>query len=525
VSSEALAKVAAMGDGIFLVGDFVSRVPAVGLIRDNCKPLKCSVVVVARAGAKPVDRMELLKKISFGARVAEEETNELGKYFVETDQWDRIFNGEIDVIKGDKGAGKSAIYSLLSAKSDDLFDKRILLITAEEPRGTPVFKELITEPPAAEAEFIGLWKLYLLSLVGKKFQEFGINNEPANQLIQHLSDQGLIQQSFELRKLLKIVRQYAKRYFASTIETTMTLDPSGVPIFTGKITPGEPRADETQAGYVSVDNLADLAEQALKKANFQIWILLDRLDVAFAETHDLEKNALRALFRVYRDFSALDHIKLKVFLRTDIWTRIVESGFREASHITRDITLTWSKNALLNLIIKRILKNAAIVEADKIDREAVLKSFPAQNELFYKLFPAQVDQGAKKPSTFDWIITRCADASDKTVPREVIHLLNSIREQEIARLERGEAPAPDSQLFDRSVFKLALPAVSQGKLISNLFAEYPELKSTIQKLKGEKTEQTLETLASLFNQTLEKASKSAESLVSIGFFQKRGSHA
>lgn len=467
--------------------------------------------------------MQLLKKVSFGARVAEEETNELGNYFVETDQWERIFNGEIDVIKGDKGAGKSAIYSLLSAKSDDLFDKRILHITAEEPRGTPVFKELVPDPPAAEAEFIGLWKLYLLSLIAKKFQEFGINNEPAKQLIDHLSDQGLIPQVFELRKLLKIVRQYAQRYFAPTVEATVKVDPTGAHTFTGKITPSEPRADQTKAGYVSVDNLAGLAERALKEAGFQIWILLDRLDVAFAETHDLEKNALRALFRVYRDFSAHDHIKLKIFLRTDIWTRIVESGFREASHITRDITLTWSKNALLNLIIKRVLKNAALVEAEKIDREAVLRSFPAQNELFYKLFPEQVDQGAKKPSTLDWIISRCADATDKTAPREVIHLLNSIREQEISRLERGEAPAPEPQLFDRSVFKLALPAVSEGKLVSNLFAEYPELKPTIQKLRGEKTEQTLETLAKLFGQSLEEAAKSAESFVSIGLFQKRGS--
>jgi predicted ATP-dependent serine protease len=94
-----------------------------------------------------VDRMQLLKQISFGARVAEDETNELESYFVETDQWDRIFGGEIDVVKGEKGAGKSAIYSLLSTKSDALFDKRILLITAEEPRGAPVFKELVTDPP------------------------------------------------------------------------------------------------------------------------------------------------------------------------------------------------------------------------------------------------------------------------------------------------------------------------------------------------------------------------------------------
>jgi hypothetical protein len=75
-----------------------------------------------------MQRLELLKNLTFGARVAEEETAELANYFVETDQWNRIFRGEIDIIRGDKGAGKSAIYSLLAAKSNELFDKKILLI-------------------------------------------------------------------------------------------------------------------------------------------------------------------------------------------------------------------------------------------------------------------------------------------------------------------------------------------------------------------------------------------------------------
>ena len=73
-----------------------------------------------------MDRMQLLKSISFGERVAEDETTALAKYFVETDQWDRILKGEIDVVRGEKGSGKSAIYSLLVARTDDLFDKGIL---------------------------------------------------------------------------------------------------------------------------------------------------------------------------------------------------------------------------------------------------------------------------------------------------------------------------------------------------------------------------------------------------------------
>jgi hypothetical protein len=72
-----------------------------------------------------VDRLRLLREVPFGAQVAEEETNDLADYFVETDQWLRIFGGEVDVIRGHKGAGKSAIYLLLSTRTDELFDKAL----------------------------------------------------------------------------------------------------------------------------------------------------------------------------------------------------------------------------------------------------------------------------------------------------------------------------------------------------------------------------------------------------------------
>jgi hypothetical protein len=49
-----------------------------------------------------------------------------------------------------------------------------------------------------------------------------------------------------------------------------------------------------------------------------VWILLDRLDVAFAEHPDLEANALQGLFRVYLDLMGYEHVKLKIFLRSDI---------------------------------------------------------------------------------------------------------------------------------------------------------------------------------------------------------------
>jgi hypothetical protein len=124
-----------------------------------------------------MERLQLLKSITFGERVAEDETSALGQYFVETDQWERIFDGKIDVIRGDKGSGKSAIYSLLDSKANQLFDRRVLLTTAENPRGDTVFSDLVSDPPTSENEFVFLWKLYYVSLVAAKLKEFDFTND------------------------------------------------------------------------------------------------------------------------------------------------------------------------------------------------------------------------------------------------------------------------------------------------------------------------------------------------------------
>src|SRR5215471_6810129 len=472
-----------------------------------------------------MDKLQLLKQASFGARVAEDEASELATYFVETDQWMRIARGEIDVIRGEKGAGKSAIYSLLMSKVDDFFDRNILLVAAERPRGTPVFKDLVADPPASELEFVGMWKLYILTLIAQRMREYAMTGEAARRVYSALEGAGLLEPEFDLSGALRLVLDYARRVVrAESVEGGFTLDPNtGMPAFSGKITFREPGVDLRQRGFLSVDGLLASANSALTNAGYQLWVLLDRLDVAFAETNELERNALRALFRVYRDMSGHDAIKLKIFLRTDIWERITDAGFREASHITKFVVLQWASPSLLNLVVRRLLKNDHIVQAFGIDRDGVLRDFSAQRELFYRFFPLQVEQGTRKPSTFDWMVSRCADGTVKTAPRELIHLLISIREKEIELLERGEEAPPDEHLFDRSVFKEALPTVSEARLVQTLYAEHPDLRELISRLSGEKTEQTLESLCAIWELNPNEASQKAQKLIEIGFFQPRGS--
>jgi hypothetical protein len=62
----------------------------------------------------------------------------------------------------------------------------------------------------------------------------------------------------------------------------------------------------------------------------------------------------------------------------------VEGGFREASHIVRVAILDWTPASLLNLIVRRLLSNDDLVRVFEIDKDNVLRDFPAQSVFRHK---------------------------------------------------------------------------------------------------------------------------------------------
>ena len=473
-----------------------------------------------------MDKRETLQTLTFGNQVAEEERDILRDYFVKTQAWNRIFNGEIDIIYGPKGAGKSALYVLIQDHIDDLARRRIILIAAENPRGAPAFKSLVHEPPTSEREFIGIWKLYLVSLVARSLQSFSVDNKFARELYQILSENSLLAtNASSLGSILRSVRAYVSRkLLAVGVETNVQFDPAtGAPIFSGKIVFDEPDIAEQARGYLSVDDLLAKASDALNAAGLQTWITLDRLDVAFDESTVLERNALRALLRVYRDLRSYDTIRLKIFLRTDIWKRITEEGFREATHMSREHHIRWPKQALQNLILRRLLSNAAIISFYGIDKDKVLASSDKQDQLFSQIFPDQVEVGENQSTTIDWLLKRTADGSKESQPRDIILFLNTRVEVQNQRLERGEAEPTGPQLFERSSFKEALPALSEYRISRVLFAEYPELRPFIDSMREQKTEHNSESLSRLWGKSPGEALTIARKLRDIGFFEERAS--
>lgn len=471
-------------------------------------------------------KKDCIRSLNFGNQVAEEEKDALKEYFVKTHAWDRIINGEVDIIYGPKGSGKSALYVLIQDNVDQLFDRKILLITAENPQGAPAFKDVERDPPSSEREFVAIWKLYFVSLLGRIIRDFAFRSEQGDKLCDALETSNLLpSKKTTLGSILASVRRYASQMIRPPRELhgEIKIEPSsGMPVgVAGKIVFHDPDMTQQKAGIYSVDELLSLANEALSRAKFNAWLMIDRLDVAFDESSELERNALRALFRAYRDMKGLECITPKIFMRTDIWKRITEDGFREATHLSRDIHLTWDKGALKNMIVRRLVSNPSIVELYAVDPTETLSSVAKQEELFNAIFPDQVEVGEKQSNTLDWLLRRAADGTHTTQPRDVILFLNQLTEVQNRRLEQGEAEPAGSLLFERISFKEAMPALSEYKVTKVIFAEYPKLRPFVDALRERKTEHNIESLATLWKVEENQAIGIAKALRDVGFFEER----
>lgn len=467
-------------------------------------------------------KLEALKKATFGERVAEEEAQDLERYFVQTPQWEKLCSGEIDIVYGLKGSGKSALYSLLSKQAKKLKQQGIVFVSGENPQGQTAFRNIALDPPTSQNEFRVMWKMFILALVSDVLVEEQVSAPAAETVIGAIQELGLRQPRSNLTLLVRTVRTLAARWLRpSAAETGIRLDDFGrLSGFTLKIMPGTDPS--LSSNGVTLDDLLGLCDTALRSVGLDVWIALDRLDVAFEDSSALEANALRALFRVYLDLKSYASVKLKIFLRTDIWERITDEGFPEASHITKSVYINWDRSSLLNLLARRAVQNEAIRSYYGVDPEEVLASQETQQLFFYRLFPDQVEPGDNKPKSFDWMLGRTRDGSQKNAPRELIHLANAAVEKEAQRIQIGGESSQDGTLISRFALKDGLPDVSRVRLESVLYSEYPELKSALQSLRRQKTFQNTKTLAEIWKLPNKDATQLAERLVKVGFFEQRG---
>jgi hypothetical protein len=472
----------------------------------------------------PEERHQLLSHVKLGHSVAEEEAESIKGYFVKTDQWKRLDAGEIDVVLGAKGSGKSALYTLLSQSESTFFDRNILIYLAENPQGSPVFEALVGGPTLSERSFSYLWKLYFLTLIGNLLRDYGIASQDATELVKALEEAKLLpkQKKAGLQAIFESVRGWLSSFLTeklSALEFEVTINPdNGMPLAKIK-SAWESESEPEKLARLPIEQLLGVANSALESADLNAWILLDRLDVAFHESGELERVALRSLFRTYLDLKAYKRLCLKLFVRHDVWHRLTQGGFTELSHITKTSDIAWGTEGLVNLIVQRLLKNEFLIKTLDINSNEVLSSYQEQEKLLLRILPDDLERRLKGRA-IDWMVRRLADGSGHTAPRELIQLWSYARERQMRRIERGEAKLDGDKLFESNVFEAALSDVSTTRFTKTLLAEYKFLEIYVKAFEGQKTEYSVSGLCRLWNVDPSEAARLATHLVEVGFFEK-----
>lgn len=463
-----------------------------------------------------MDGKALAQLISLGASVAEFD-EDLDKYFIETDTFASVVSDSGDIISGDKGTGKTAIYRILKKNYRAYPDlETVEIVDAFNPQGDPVFQRLTYGPDLTEDQYRTFWKAYLLSLVGNwliSIYEPSYNNE-MKALKNTLDYLGLSATDVTPETIFGNLHGLVTRLTKpSSIELGMTVTETGMPVVTPKIDLGPTR--ERGETIYNGDFLSVL-DRAIQSTDLTVWVLFDRLDEAFSGRQDVEIPALRALLRTYLDLTNLGNLKLKLFLRKDLFRRVTKGGFVNLTHINvRKIDIVWDDEDLIDMVVRRILQNTELKE--------ILGGIDDNDEVFSLLLPEQIDVGDRKPTTKTWIMGRIRDGNNNRPPRNMIDLLNKARESQLRREQRSPRDIDPSvgPIIEADAVKRAFTQLSEQRVQDTLLAEASDLAEVILHFRDGKSEHNPESLRSTIGDVPDYA-QTVQSLVDIGFLEEFG---
>ncbi|GEP07607.1 P-loop ATPase, Sll1717 family [Methylobacterium oxalidis] len=458
---------------------------------------------------------ELLRRLDLGNSVAEFD-EQLEEYFVETETFRSLINNRSDIIAGDKGTGKTAAFRILSKRYAKIPELRnVEVLTAFNPQGNPIFTQLGEKGPLEEAEYVRLWKAYILSLAGNWLLdvydgEFTAGMGELDALLRGLEAR---EQTAPPQNIFRrIVGKVGGLFAWKSAETQVAISPEGSYTFGPKVdmATGEKRNDASIPVEVALRKL----DESLREANLTLWIALDRLDEAFHGFKEVEIPALRGLFRAYLDLLEFNNFRLKLFVRRDLFRRVTEGGFVNLTHINaRKFEIIWDEEDLLNLLCRRIRKNNDFCSSAEINDVS-------DQEIFDKLFPDQVDQGTRKPKTWTWAMRRIRDGNDIKPPRNLIDLIEMAKLAQLRTEERETRQySSDSPIIEAESLRRALKQLSEQRVNDTLLAEAGQLSPIIEKFRGGKAEHNDASLSIALSTPIGDLRSIVKPLQEIGFLE------
>ena len=301
---------------------------------------------------------DLLSTLTIGDSVAENEFQNLGKYYLQTDGFNRVQRGEVNLVVGRKGVGKTALFSQVRNQKRN---NRNNIVVDLMPEGYQLMKlkeqVLIYLTDGASHHLITAFWEYLLYL------------EICNMVLKkdknkHLRDHTLYAGYIRLNELYADTKYASEGDFSERLQTLSNLI----------VDEFNARYNKKEKNTLTSDNVTELLHTTslreirthlsnyLKHKN-EIWILFDNLDKGWSSyglsTEDIiilrclidaSRKLQRELVREEHDFHAV------VFIRNDVYQLLMDESSDFGKETKAD--LDWSDPELLRQMIKmRLIQN------------------------------------------------------------------------------------------------------------------------------------------------------------------------
>jgi hypothetical protein len=304
----------------------------------------------------------LLERLSFGASAAENEFRELSGYYLDTDQFQRALRGEVRLVVGRKGSGKTAIFAQVRDRTRQNSQNVVVDL---RPDGYQLlkFKEMVLKylgQGALEHTVTAFWEyLLLLEICHKLLQKDRTTHTRDRRLLEpyrrlaslYDSDEYVTEGDFSERLsglLQHITNDYQAKY-GDEFNRTLT------------------QQEITELLYQHDVN--KLREQVVEYLRFKnmLFLLFDNLDKGWP-THGLTATdvaILRALLEATRKLERqLQRREVRcltlAFLRNDVYELLVSETPDRGKE--GRVALDWSDPDLLREIIRRRLLYSELPE-------------------------------------------------------------------------------------------------------------------------------------------------------------------
>jgi hypothetical protein len=309
------------------------------------------------------DEKSLIEKLDFGSSAAENEMQTLRTYYLNTESYNTVRKGLVQLVVGRKGSGKSAIFIQIRDKERSKKDNLVLDLM---PDGYQLikFKEMVLDrlkEGSYQHTITAFWEYVLLLEISNKI----IQND--RQL--YLIDTSLTKQYQDLRTKYEMQKYMQEGDFSERLNFL-------IKNFTSNFNK-EVAGDDISLSTESLTNLLylhDIKELRLDLENYlkrkdRVWILFDNIDKGWPITGLTEGDLfiIRALIdavrQIQRSFQKKNiSVHPVIFLRNDVYELLV----RNTSDRQKEskVVLDWVDPDLLKELLR--LRIATSLKADSV---------------------------------------------------------------------------------------------------------------------------------------------------------------